>query len=107
MGANMLSGELPDFSTVSPNLKVLILSHQKQGNSPGLIGPIPESLANLNFLTTLNLGGNSLSSTIPPVLGNIGQLKVLDLSKNQLSKFIPASLGRLEGKALCSVLSSN
>jgi Leucine-rich repeat (LRR) protein len=107
LGTNMLSGDLPDFSAPYPNLRVLNLSNQKQGSNPGFIGPISEGLGNLNFLTMLNLSGNSLTSTIPPVLGNMGQLKVLDLSNNQFSKSIPASLGRLEGKSLCSVLLLN
>ena len=75
MGTNMLSEELPDFYAESPNLQALILSNQKQRNSPGLIRLIPESLANLNFLTTLKFDGNNLTSTIPLVLGVIGHLK--------------------------------
>ena len=107
LGTNMLSGELPDFSASSSSLLILNLSNQKQGNNSGLTGPIPEGPANLNFLTTLNLGANSLTSTIPLVLGNMGQLKVLALSNNQLRKSVTESFGKLEGKSLCSVFFPN
>jgi len=92
MSLNSLSGELPDFSSVYPSLQVLYLSDQ---DSEGLVGNIPESLANLSFLSTLNLGGNKLSGSIPPVLGNMGQLRVLNLSSNKLSQPIPKELGKL------------
>ena len=105
LGTNMLTGELPDFSTSFPNLQVLNLANQNRGNNTGLTGSIPESLTNLPFLTTLNLGGNSLTSTIPPLLSNLGLLKILDLSKNRLSSLIPASLGKLDGQCLSSRLS--
>jgi Leucine-rich repeat (LRR) protein len=78
-------------SSAYPNLQVLDLSGQKEG----LVGNIPESLANLPFLSTLNLGGNHLSGSIPPVLGNMGQLRVLNLSNNKLSQSIPKELGKL------------
>jgi len=93
MSMNSLSGELPDFSSVYPNLQALDLSDQD--SSAGLVGNIPESLANLPFLSTLNLGGNKLSGSIPPVLGNMGQLRVLGLSSNKLSQTIPKELGKL------------
>jgi len=93
MRMNSLSGEIPDFSNSYPNLQVLNLSNQ--GSSGGLVGNIPESLANLAFLSTLNLAGNHLSGGIPPVLGNMGQLRVLNLSSNKLSQTIPKELGKL------------
>ena len=99
MGGNLLSGELPGFSTLFPNLQVLNLSNQIRDNSTGLTGSIPESLSNLPFLTILHLGGNSLINTIPPVLGDLGQLKAFNLSNNLLSGLIPVSLGKLEGKS--------
>jgi len=94
MSMNSLSGEISDFSNSYPNLQVLDLSDQGS-SSAGLVGNIPESLANLPFLSTLNLGGNQLSSIIPPVLGNMGQLRVLNLSSNKLSQPIPKELGKL------------
>ena len=100
MATNMLSGEVPDFSSAFPNLRVLDLSNQERGNQTGLSGPIPESISNLNFLTTLILGGNSLSGVVPPVVGNMRQLSALDLSDNQLRGFIPASFGKLDGESL-------
>ena len=67
----------------------------KQGSSAGLVGNIPETLANLPFLSTLALAGNQLSGSIPPVLGNMGQLRVLNLSSNKLNQFIPKEFGKL------------
>jgi len=93
MSMNSLSGELPDFSNVYPNLQVSDLSDQ--GGSTGLVGNIPESLANLPFLSTLILGGNLLSGVVPPVLGNMGQLRVFNVSSNKLSQTIPKELGKL------------
>jgi len=91
LSMNSLSGEVPDFSNSNPNLQVLDLSEQEEG----LVGNIPESLANLPFLSTLNLNGNQLSGSIPPVLGNMGQLRVLNLSSNKLSEVIPKEVGKL------------
>ena len=91
LSMNSFSGEVPDFSNSNPNLQVLDLSEQEEG----LVGIIPESLANLPFLSTLNLNKNHLSGSIPPVLGNMGQLRVLNLSSNKLSQTIPKELGKL------------
>ena len=98
ISTNMLSGGLPDFSRVYPNLQVLNLSNQKQGKRIGLTGIISNELLEFNFLSTLNLGGNSFTGTVPPALGNMGLLTTLDLSNNLLSERIPPNLGNLEGE---------
>ena len=95
----MLSGELtPNFATSYPNLQVLDLSEQNNGDNTGFIGAIPDGLVNLQFLSVLNLAVNELSGTISPVLGNFVQLKVLNLLNNKLSQSIPKELGKLGGK---------
>jgi len=93
MSMNSLSGDIPNFSSVYPNLQALDLS--EQDSSAGLVGNIPESLANLAFLSTLILGGNQFSGGIPPVFGNMAQLRTLNLSSNKLSQTIPKELGKL------------
>ncbi|KAL7538478.1 LOW QUALITY PROTEIN: hypothetical protein ACHAWF_006105, partial [Thalassiosira exigua] len=93
LDSNRLNGTLPDFSSSFPNLRELDLSNQKQ--MKGFTGPIPESLANLPFLSVLNVAGNNLTSTVPPALGTLAQIRELDLSNNNLSRSIPKELGRL------------
>jgi len=95
IASNCLSGGIPDLSTAFPNLHELDLSNQRCGNAKGLNGTIPESLLNLRFLTSLNLGGNLLSGSILPVLGSFAQLEVLDLSDNNLKSTIPVQLAKL------------
>ena len=62
----------------------------------GLWGPIPAELSNLENLTELSLGYNSLQGPIPPELGNLKNLEVLWLSRNDLSGNIPPELGNLK-----------
>ena len=56
---------------------------------------VPESLGNLAALTSLDLSGNQLTS-VPESLGNLAALASLDLSDNQLTS-VPESLGNLAG----------
>ena len=89
---------MPDFSGSFPNIRDLDISEQKQDGHKGLSGIIPESLTNLQFLSTLNLAGNSLSGSLSPLFGNMEQMKELDLSDNQLGNGIPPELGKLSGQ---------
>ncbi|KAH7669452.1 Leucine-rich repeat protein [Dioscorea alata] len=57
-----------------------------------LSGNIPEELAGLYGLQSLNLAGNTLEGEIPDKLGRMQQLESLDLSRNKLSGGIPATL---------------
>jgi Leucine-rich repeat (LRR) protein len=61
----------------------------------GLAGSIPVTIDQLEQLTILDLGINTLSSTIPDSVGNLTQLKGLYLYDNQLKGTIPATLGQL------------
>ncbi|KAM0904184.1 hypothetical protein ACQ4PT_018158 [Festuca glaucescens] len=53
-----------------------------------ITGEVPQTLLNLNSLTFLFLGNNSLSGSLPSSIGSL--LKSLDFSYNQLSGSVPS-----------------
>jgi hypothetical protein len=55
----------------------------------GLKGRIPSTLANLEFLSVIQLSGNDLTGGIPPELSNLYFLRALDVSKNLLTGTVP------------------
>lgn len=57
-----------------------------------LTGSISPHLANLTFLTTLNLSANNFNGFIPQELGRLAKLQYFTLSYNSLSGDIPVSL---------------
>ncbi|PHU16749.1 hypothetical protein BC332_12444 [Capsicum chinense] len=57
-----------------------------------LQGTMSSSLANLSFLSMLNLKNNSLHGGIPFGLGHLPRLRVIDVRNNQLQESIPKSL---------------
>ena len=63
----------------------------------GLQGEIPNVVAQLSALTTLDLCANSLTGEIPVGLANLRNLRLLDLSYNFLTGRIP---GKLFGRNL-------
>ncbi|KAH9698978.1 putative LRR receptor-like serine/threonine-protein kinase [Citrus sinensis] len=63
--------------------------------SVALTGKIPEHVAALTYLQTLDLSDNTIHGSIPYQIGYLFQLITLDLSKNQLTGTIPTSLGNL------------
>ncbi|KAF3681948.1 putative LRR receptor-like serine/threonine-protein kinase-like [Capsicum annuum] len=57
-----------------------------------LQGTISPSLANLLFLSVVNLWNNSLHGDIPYSLGHFPSLRIIDIRNNQLQGSIPTSL---------------
>ena len=84
-----LRGELPDEIAHLTQLTSLNLSDND------LNGPIPPELGQLVNLKSLFLGRNGLSGPIPPELGNLSELSDLRLYSNDLSGEIPPELGSL------------
>ncbi|XP_039138207.1 receptor-like protein EIX1 [Dioscorea cayenensis subsp. rotundata] len=60
-----------------------------------LSGKIPEELAHLLFLQSLNLSRNQLSGQLSEKIGELRWLEVLDLSVNNLSGVIPPTMTNL------------
>ncbi|KAI3885717.1 hypothetical protein MKX03_027907 [Papaver bracteatum] len=60
-----------------------------------LEGGIPEEIADLTSLHSLNLSGNALTGPIPSTFGNLTSLESLDLSWNKLTGEIPFQLAAL------------
>ena len=66
-----------------------------------LFGGIPEDLARLSELRSLDLAGNlRLGGTIPPELGRLSKLEHLDLNAAGLTGAIPPELGKLSNLEL-------
>ncbi|KAF8018191.1 hypothetical protein BT93_H3172 [Corymbia citriodora subsp. variegata] len=105
---NNLKGEIVFFNdTLNLNLSVLRLDHNRfTGNlsffplhvnllvfsirNNFFIGKLPRSIANISFLTALDLSQNQLDGVIPQELCNLGDLQYLDLSYNSLSGPLPS-----------------
>ncbi|XP_023879588.1 receptor-like protein 6 [Quercus suber] len=58
-------------------------------------GEIPESIATLKGLHTLNLSNNMFTGHIPSSIANLTQLESMDLSQNKISGEIPQQLLQL------------
>ncbi len=86
---NGLRGELPDALATLDRLNSLDLRWNR------ITGLIPASLGGLASLETLLLSGNQLTGSIPPSLGLLSGLKRMDLSYNALTGEIPEVFGEL------------
>lgn len=64
-------------------------------SSNNLTGDIPEEIATLDELVSLNLSRNYFTGNVPSLIGNIQSLESLDLSRNELSGEKPVSLSNL------------
>ena len=64
------------------------------GNN-GLVGPMPDLLAELGDLVALDLSRNALTGEIPSALGELPGLQSLVLNDNALQGRLPGSLGSL------------
>jgi Leucine-rich repeat (LRR) protein len=90
VSGNEIAGTMPPlFGRLSPGLKQVHLEYNK------IFGPIPDNLADLGNLTTLNLSHNYLNGSIPPGIAAMKRLERLYLSNNLLSGEIPSSLGTI------------
>ena len=87
---NNLSGTLPDLLADLSALTSLDLS----GNT-GLTGTIPTVIGSLAALTSLDLSDGGWSGAIPTELGSLTSLTTLDLGGNALTGEVPAELGSL------------
>ncbi|XP_020570697.1 receptor-like protein kinase HSL1 [Phalaenopsis equestris] len=80
---------LPEAITGLRNLRVLILS------TTCMRGEIPPWIANMTWLTDLELSGNLLVGRIPASIGRMEHLRLLELYYNLLEGEIPMELGNL------------
>ncbi|KAK7372636.1 hypothetical protein VNO80_06023 [Phaseolus coccineus] len=83
-----LRGELPNSNWTTP-LRFLSLS------SIAFSGYIPDSIAHLKSLYTVDLSGCNFNGFLPPSLFNLTQLELLDLSDNKLVGPIPTQITKL------------
>ncbi|CAN6581516.1 unnamed protein product [Malus baccata var. baccata] len=88
------------ISSSLPNLRVLSLSRTN------LSGPINQSLAKLQSLSVIQLGGfgNNISGPIPGFFSNFSNLTVLNLDGNNISAPVPrffANFSKLTTLSLC------
>ncbi|KAL4586146.1 hypothetical protein LXL04_010778 [Taraxacum kok-saghyz] len=70
-----------------------------------LDGSLPPSLANLTYITTIDLNRNYLNGTIPLEWASM-KLEYLNLENNMFSETVPAELGKLENLEML-ILSAN
>jgi len=104
------TGQIWDFSgnpnPCSEDWQGILCSSQIEGSthihvkalylkSFDMFGYIPNSVALLKNLTTLNFYDNALYGTIPSSLATLQYLEYLDLSENSLTGSIPANIGTL------------
>ncbi|KAL7590816.1 hypothetical protein Lser_V15G35422 [Lactuca serriola] len=59
------------------------------------VGPIPEGLWTLTYLTHLNLSKNCLTGPLLPSIGNLTRMQVMIFRINALSGQVPRELGQL------------
>ncbi|KAL3820918.1 hypothetical protein ACJIZ3_006823 [Penstemon smallii] len=75
------------------NLRVYSMSDWDA--SSNVVGPLPDELWNLTYLTSLNLAQNYLTGPIPPSISNLTRMQYLSLGINALSGELPRELGQL------------
>lgn len=86
--SNMLSGSIPDISSMT-SLEELYLANNE------LSGSIPESLGAMTNVRELWLWGNQLEGPIPDLSGMTG-LTMLKLQDNRLTGGVPTWLGSMD-----------
>jgi Leucine-rich repeat (LRR) protein len=92
-----LSGSIPGTIDQLEQLTILDLGINT------LTGTVPDSVGQLTQLTELHLNGNRLYGTIPLSFQQLTLLTELDLEANQITGIIPATLGQLTQLALLAL----
>uniref|UniRef100_A0A6V7QWY1 non-specific serine/threonine protein kinase n=1 Tax=Ananas comosus var. bracteatus TaxID=296719 RepID=A0A6V7QWY1_ANACO len=72
-----------------------------------VVGPIPEELQNLTYLSNLDLKQNYLTGPLPAFIGNFSAMQYLSVGTNALSGPVPKELGKLRNLLSLSVSSNN
>ncbi len=90
LGDNNLTGSIPDVLAELDSLATLDLG----GNA--LAGRIPRELGELRQLRDLVLNGNALEGGLSRSLGDMAGLRYLDIGDNKLSGVVPREFSRLE-----------
>ncbi|THG20508.1 hypothetical protein TEA_025252 [Camellia sinensis var. sinensis] len=103
---NQLAGELSDCLGKFEALNTIGLLKIIDLSSNELTGSIPDQIASLAGLISLNLSRNYLTGKIIPEIGQMKMLESLDLSANKPSGEIPTSLALLNYLSLLN-LSNN
>ncbi|EFH70820.1 leucine-rich repeat family protein [Arabidopsis lyrata subsp. lyrata] len=72
-----------------------------------VVGPIPQELWTLIFLTNLNLAQNFLTGSLSPAIGNLTLMQWMTFGINALSGPVPKEIGRLTDLRSLSIGSNN
>ncbi|KAH6759957.1 Leucine-rich repeat protein kinase family protein [Perilla frutescens var. frutescens] len=91
VSSNQLGGELKASSVANLSSQLNWFSIYDNRIS----GSVPEEIAGLVGLTTLNMGSNRLTGNIPASIGTFPRLQSLYLYENRLTGEIPSSLGNI------------
>jgi Leucine-rich repeat (LRR) protein len=78
-------------------LEWLYLYREKKDLSKGLMGPIPESIGEIETLRRIYLQNNQLSGVIPETFSKLNRLLHLYLNDNGLTGNLPGFLAKLPG----------
>ncbi|KAJ4730211.1 Receptor-like protein [Melia azedarach] len=111
---NQLTGEIPTWVCLLPNLRILDLSYNHFGGmlpeclgnfshelsilrlqSNNFDGSMPDTFMKGTNLMMIDLSNNSLQGRIPQSLANCVKLKFLNLGNNQITDIFPSWLGTL------------
>ncbi|CAM6008850.1 unnamed protein product [Sphagnum balticum] len=93
LSGNQLTGAIPNFGNTRWLDTLKLSGNQLSGPSPVFLDSTSTGLANLTFLTTLDLSNNLMLSGSPPDLTTMPMLQYLNLSMNKFGGPIePASI---------------
>ncbi|KAJ3680746.1 hypothetical protein LUZ60_015235 [Juncus effusus] len=96
LSTNQFSGKIPSNLGMLENLSWLALESNQLEATEASDWDFLKSLANCNFLNTLNLNSNNLTGSLPSSIGNLStQLSYLNLMNNQISGEIPPTIANL------------